>query len=69
MDTLQVDKAFLVRDDIEVRLFSHFDGLLMFNINFNDITLVLNMKNMLAIEGGEVVTLHRYNVSGKSLYV
>lgn len=68
MYTFQVDKAFLVRDDVEVKLFTYLDGSLMINIYFNDITLTLNMDEMLAIEDNEVVTLHR-DSENDSLYV
>lgn len=68
MYTFQVDKAFLVRDDIEVRLYTYINGMLMFNIYFNDITLTLNTEELLAIENDEVVTLHR-DRENDSLYV
>lgn len=59
MYTFQVDKAFLVRDDVEVRISTYVDGALKIDLCFNDITLILNTEELLAIENDEVVTLHR----------
>ena len=68
MYTFQVDKEFLVRDDVEVSISTYVDGSLKIDLCFNDITLILNTEELLAIEGDEVVTLRR-DSENDSIYV
>lgn len=68
MYTFQVDKEFLVRDDVEIKFYTFIDGSLMVNVYFNDITLTLDMDELLSINDDEVVTLHR-DSENASLYL